>query len=384
MGLYQYLEFQALDRRLDENDRKALRRLSSRADITATSFSNEYHFGDFHGNPGRMMERWFDLHLHYMGWGARRLMMRVPKPVPDRSTLKECLREVDEAKVWETAEHLIVDIQFHRDEWMGDDPEPPFEGLLEKFVPLRSDVAGGDLRLFYVLWLTAIEKEFLRDETEEPLPGIGPLSEPLEEFAQFFGVDQDLVAAAAETGETLAAGQTVDESTREVITSIPEAEKDALLLRLANGDPRVATELRHRVRMAWKANSGQSGLRRRKVRELRERSLVIREERRAEEASRREAARLQREREARRKEQARLDSVRRRGARAWDDVEQEIQRVNRDGYRKAVSLLVDLRAIAQQTGNIGAFNTKVKGIRSKHSRKELFRRVLDEERLGLD
>ncbi len=78
MSEYQYYEFQAIDRPLDEADRKALRSLSSRAQITATSFTNHYEWGDFRGSPCELMERWFDLHLHVANWGTRRLMIRLP------------------------------------------------------------------------------------------------------------------------------------------------------------------------------------------------------------------------------------------------------------------------------------------------------------------
>ena len=40
--------------------------------------------------------------------------------------------------------------------------------------PLRSDLLSGDLRLFYLLWLTAVEDGDLEDDEKEPLPGIGP------------------------------------------------------------------------------------------------------------------------------------------------------------------------------------------------------------------
>ena len=58
MTEYQYYEFQAIDRPVDEADREALRALWSRAKITATSFANEYNFGDFRGDPDILMERW--------------------------------------------------------------------------------------------------------------------------------------------------------------------------------------------------------------------------------------------------------------------------------------------------------------------------------------
>jgi hypothetical protein len=97
MSEYQYYEFQAIDRPLSEADRQALRDLSTRARITATSFTNSYEWGDFKGDPAKLMERWFDLHLYLANWGSRRLMIRLPKragrsarprPLPRRGRLR--------------------------------------------------------------------------------------------------------------------------------------------------------------------------------------------------------------------------------------------------------------------------------------------------------
>jgi hypothetical protein len=41
-------------------ERTEVRSLSTRAKITATSFVNEYHWGDFKGDPSRLMERYYD------------------------------------------------------------------------------------------------------------------------------------------------------------------------------------------------------------------------------------------------------------------------------------------------------------------------------------
>ena len=45
MSEYQYYEFQAIDRPLDQAAQEALRSISSRARITATSFTNHYEWG---------------------------------------------------------------------------------------------------------------------------------------------------------------------------------------------------------------------------------------------------------------------------------------------------------------------------------------------------
>ncbi len=45
MSEYQYYEFQAIDQPLDERAQRDLRDISSRATITATSFTNTYSWG---------------------------------------------------------------------------------------------------------------------------------------------------------------------------------------------------------------------------------------------------------------------------------------------------------------------------------------------------
>ena len=46
MSEYQYYEFQAIDKPLSQKDQEMLRDISSRAQITSTSFVNEYNYGD--------------------------------------------------------------------------------------------------------------------------------------------------------------------------------------------------------------------------------------------------------------------------------------------------------------------------------------------------
>ncbi|WP_228566443.1 hypothetical protein [Nocardia sp. SYP-A9097] len=64
MSEYQYYEFVAVDRPLDDRQLAQVRELSTRARITATRFVNEYHWGNFRGDPARMIERYYDAHLY--------------------------------------------------------------------------------------------------------------------------------------------------------------------------------------------------------------------------------------------------------------------------------------------------------------------------------
>ncbi|KAK0359753.1 hypothetical protein LTR94_030049, partial [Friedmanniomyces endolithicus] len=181
----------AVDRPLDEAAREALRAISTRARITATSFTNSYEWGDLKGEPVDFMKRWFDLHLYLANWGTRRLMIRLPKKLADQRFLKPLLLGIDWATLQAAGDTLILDIA--RDEVELDEDWDDGSGWLAALAPLRADLLAGDLRLFYLLWLGAIEAEGLGDDEIEPMAGVGPLTGALRAFAEFFGIDPDLV-----------------------------------------------------------------------------------------------------------------------------------------------------------------------------------------------
>ena len=79
MSEYQYYEFQAVDRPLTDREMRTLRSLSTRADITPTRFVNEYHWGDFKGDPRKLMQKYFDAFVYYANWGTHWHMLRVPR-----------------------------------------------------------------------------------------------------------------------------------------------------------------------------------------------------------------------------------------------------------------------------------------------------------------
>jgi hypothetical protein len=89
---YQYYEFRALDRRLTAEQQQRLRSLSSRAEISTTRFTNEYSFGDFRGDPGRLLEEYFDAYLYAANWGTRELAFRLPRALLDARTAQRYWR----------------------------------------------------------------------------------------------------------------------------------------------------------------------------------------------------------------------------------------------------------------------------------------------------
>ena len=372
MSEYQYYEFQAIDRPLSDADRQALRELSTRARITATSFTNEYHWGDLKADPVRLMERWFDLHLYLANWGTRRLMIRLPQRLVARSWLARFLRgaDGDMVRVRESGENLIVDI--HNDD---DEPHYSYEedntDCLAAIAPLRADVLAGDWRMFYLLWLTAVESGRLNDGEPEPLPGIGPLTGALKAFADFFGIDADLVQAAAESPLHAGGGDLSEAEVRVLVAAIPEPEKTALLCRLVAGDPHIAAELRRKVRDAA-ATAGDADASHRTVADLRARAAEICKQVEAAEAARIEAERQRRARAAEQERRARLVAVRRQGTAVWREIETEVEKRHAAGYDRALALLIDLRALAQEDAALEAFSDRVRSLRDRHSRKSRF------------
>lgn len=369
MSEYQYYEFQAIDRPLSEADRQALRDLSTRARITATSFTNSYEWGDFKGDPAKLMERWFDLHLYLTNWGSRRLMIRLPKRLVDRRLLDAFLGEVDCAALSVSGENLIVDISCDEVEFEDWDDG---SGWLAALAPLRSEVLAGDLRMFYLLWLAAVQAEVFEADQPEPMPGIGPMSASLEAFAEFFGIDSDLVQAAAERSAVAMASTSSPEAVRGIISAMPDTDKTAMLSRLFNGDPYVGAELRAKVRNRIASGADATPIGARTVGELRARANAIglaREEAAAEKLA---AEHKRRAKEAEKARQARLLAIVRRGEGVWREVEAEIERRSAAAYDKAAELLLDLQALAKQRGTIEDFLRRLHAIREKHVRKERF------------
>jgi len=366
---YQYYEFQAIDRPLTDADRQALRALSTRARITATSFTNSYEWGDFKGDPAKLMERWFDLHLYMANWGSRRLMIRLPKRLVNRPFLDRFLGDADCARLQVAGENLIIDIW--RDEVEFEDWSDA-TGWLAALAPLRADVLAGDLRLFYLLWLTAVEADAWQADEPEPMPGIGPMTASLEAFAAFFGLDPDLVQAAAEHPIEAGAGGIAPGAARRVIAAMPDREKTKLLVRLFEGAPHVAAELRAEVRHRLGPGTDAPPTATRTAGELQARARAIHLARERAEDDKAAAARKRQAKEAEKARRARLDAIARRGESIWSEIEAAIARCNAAGYDTAASLLLDLRAIAEERGTVEDFLRRLRTLRERHVRKKRF------------
>lgn len=376
MSEYQYYEFQALDRRLDETARRALRDLSTRAKITAKSFTNRYEWGDFKGDPAKLMDRWFDLHLYLANWGTRRLMMRVPERAIDLKDIAAIVGDSDDVTIRRSGANVIFDIcreELEPDEEYWADEDDGDAQWLAALEPLRADLLAGDLRLFYLLWLATVEGGEADADAAEPLPGIGPLTEALAAFATFFCIDGDLVAAAAERSAMTVEAPASSKAIRQAVAALPEPERLDVLVRLAEGDPQVAADFRRDVRRRLASGiparpppafrtAGELWSRARSIREARARADAEREA---------ERKRKQREDEAKAR-RVKLDAILRRGDDVWREVEIEIERRNASGYERALDLLTALKALADEQGTERGFEDRLASLHERHGRKGRF------------
>lgn len=185
MSEYQYYEFLAIEKSLSRQDIAALRSLTSSARITSSSLINTYNYGDFRGDPDRLVDKYFDAFLYVANWGSRRLSFRVPKSTFALATAQPyCVDDNLEARV--TATHVILDFRSERE---GGDAFEGGEGWLTSLLPLRADLMAGDLRCLYLAWLAAKKNNQISDEEKPPTPPkIGRLSASLQRFAEFLRV----------------------------------------------------------------------------------------------------------------------------------------------------------------------------------------------------
>jgi hypothetical protein len=203
MSEYQFIHFLAIDKPLDDKQLAFMQRQSTRAEITEWEFTNEYHFGDFHGNAKQMMQRGFDIHLHYANLGIRRLMIRLPNGLPcDRRTFKKfqvegCIEWLADKK----GKGGILNIEPESDAGTYDEDFFDADTLLHKIAPIRNLLINGDLRALYIAWLACNYDE---EAMEPPVPaGLGKLTREFKALADFYELRADLLKTVAKRSPPL-------------------------------------------------------------------------------------------------------------------------------------------------------------------------------------
>ncbi|MBI4320135.1 MAG: hypothetical protein HY675_16725 [Chloroflexi bacterium] len=382
MSEYQYYEFLAIDRPLSQSEMAELRRLSSRATITSTRLQNVYNWGNFRGDPDVLMEKYFDVFLYLANWGTHQFMVRLPGQLlaPETATLYS---RGESASTRATSTHTILEFISDDEEGGGWVEDSEGSDWLSSLVPLRGDIASGDLRCLYLGWLLCAQNGDLDDDEVEPPvpPGLGKLSAALDAFADFMRIDEDLIAVAAQRSLDRIEIEPSSGELRRWIRDLAVSEKEAFLLRLVEGhDVHLRSELLQRFRQerTSPAATSKGAVERRRVAELLAAAERYGEARRREEAERAAVEQARRKREEAEARAKYLDTLVGRDEEIWSRVKVLIEVKKAAEYDQAVQYLKDLRDLAGRGGRIDQFSTRLAELRALNPGKQALLRRLDE------
>ncbi|MBI2435232.1 MAG: hypothetical protein HYV26_20435 [Candidatus Hydrogenedentes bacterium] len=379
MSEYQFYEFQAVDRPLTQAEMTELRSYSSRARITPTSFINEYNWGNFKGDSDEWMEKYFDAFLYVANWGSHRLKFRIPVRLLDSEAAADYCTE-ETFFFHSKGDHALLSF-FSEDESGGWEEG---DGWLASLAPVRNDLMRGDYRGLYLGWLLAAQQGQLDDDTLEPPvpPGLGELSEPLRGLGDFLRLDEDLIAAAAEASAPQSATALSRAEMERWAAALSVEEREGVVVTLLLGEnPHLSEELKQRAmrELHGEASSGDHARRsaRRTVGQLLARAQTIAAKRQKKEAEARAREKAKLEREQAEKREKHLVSLIGSEESLWLRISEMILTKQPRRYDEAVSLLQDLRDVADLTGQGREFISRLWVLRLENTRKPSFIRRLD-------
>lgn len=382
MSEYQYYEFRTVDRSLTAGEIAELEKLSSRAEVTGTSFTNTYSYGDFRGDPDRLMERYFDAFVYVTNWGTRHFMVRLPVRGVDLPTVEAYAG--GGLSFWIKGEFVILSFRYEDEdggEWEAGEEYMP--GLIS----LREELLNGDVRSLYLGWLSGIYGDVDDDEPEPLVPaGLQTLTAAQSDLVAFLRIDRDLLEVAAERSADGAETTPSHAQLVDWLQSRRAAERDDWLLELL-GESAQATrsEVLLQFRQSLRAAVGESVADTtppRTCRELREA-----QEARAKEAELRRAkataAKQAKEAQAAVKlRNLQLDRLAQRIDAAWDEVDRRVSTKQTNQYVLAVQELTDLRDLATRDRQIEPFEARLLDLMRRHAKKSALLERLKQARLS--
>ena len=258
MSEYQYYEFVAIDKPLTQEHMAELRSRSSRATITATSFVNEYNWGDLKGDPADWMRRYFDAFVYTANWCSCQLSFRVPHAVFKKSELKQfatdCALTIDDAGT-----HWIVnwslDESTNHDRFAMEDGR----GWMGRLAPLREELQRGDFRPLYLGWLAGVGAGEVDDDTVEPTvpSGMSTLSSAQQALVEFLEIDPDLLAAAT-AGSRTTEDWSDDDNVETWVAGLSKNEMRIVFGLLLQGQSQLAECRVKSEFLDWQKATGQS------------------------------------------------------------------------------------------------------------------------------
>jgi hypothetical protein len=376
MSEYQYYEFLAIDRPLTADEMAELQALSTRATITPVSFANEYNWGNFKGDPEKLMQRYFDAHVYVANWMTAIFMMRLPLEALSEETAK-ALAVPYLLDIKATKTHWIISWRLEESENYDRFGMEDGRGWMARLAPVRDELLRGDLRSLYIGWLAAVAGEMMDDGETEPLTvnGLGSLTAAQQALAEFLEVDPDLLAGA---GMGSAAAPEEEISRQEMdqwIDALPRDEVNSVLQQLLEGKGQQAERSIKNRFAAWRRglNMDRAEASRRTVGELRQNADKARQIR----LEKQKRDRKRREIQRREQREAFLKKLSNDFPKAWASVREPVDRGSGRGYDEACHALVDIAEAYAMYATQKAFQKELKEFMAGHmQRKALIQRLV--------
>ncbi|WP_028232701.1 hypothetical protein [Paraburkholderia mimosarum] len=381
MSEYQYYEFAAVDRPLTAQQQAELRSRSTRATITASSFLNEYHWGDLKGNPVEWVQRYFDAHVYSANWGSCRLLLRVPRELFEAGLLRDYTGRAGQAargRFTDAFNATDTDKYWLLDWWFNDDSgeherfseDVAGEQWMARLLPIRDELIRGDTRALYLGWLARLGNDELRDDAREPpLPdGLKTLTPAQTALAEFLMLDPDWLAAAAETSAPLAVESEGEGRFDPWLRSLKADEMHISLRALLHGRSQEAERTLRQEYHKWMrkhAPKHSTPPERRRVTDMASRVDVHRAMREQREQEVRDAAESRR-----RAERVRyLKSLLQDEDRMWSLIDSTLQRASGSAYEQAFQKLQDLAEAYGIAKRDGAFRRRLVQLMASHGKR---------------
>jgi hypothetical protein len=376
MSEYQYYEFLAIDRPLTSKEMSALRALSTRAHITPVSFTNDYQWGDFKGNPKALMRRFFDAHVYVANWMTAIFMVRLPLEALSRKTAGDVamngILEFDA-----TGTHWVITWILEESENYDRFGMEDGRGWMARLAPVRDELLRGDIRSLYIGWLAGVSRGMVDDDDEEPISveGLGSLTAAQQALGEFLELDENLLVAA---GMGRPAPLDEEPSQKEMdawLEDLPRDEVKALLRQLLAGRNQQAERTLKNRFVAWRQclHGEKTDEPRRTVGEFRahaEAAEKIRIEKRKHKDK-------QREMKQRWEREAYLKALAQDFPKVWKSVRQTVERGSGSAYDEACRMLVNLSEAYSVHANEEGFRRELSEFMAGHlRRKSLIERLV--------
>ena len=236
-------------------------------------------------------------------------------------------------------------------------------------------------RSLYLGWLMAVQTDCLEEDALEPEvpPNLGQLTAAQLYFVDFFGIDQDLLAAAAMNSPLIHSEPREHEELSAWIKSLPTGEKDLFLSRVVSEDAgKVALELQSRFFRQRKSQYSGATPKRRATTELLAAADDLREARKEKQRKKTAQERERKEREAAKAREKHLASLEGKSEELWDNVDELVATRLPKNYALTIALLIDLRDLARRENHPQEFYNRLQEFRTQHSSKSaLMRRIAE-------